>query len=147
MKPQLKLSNQICHRFYVVNNAITRAYKPYLDELGITYPQYLVLMALWEQDEVEVGYIQSVTQIDSGALTLIMKKLMQKDIISMAAAEHDKRVKIVKLTAKGWKLESQASEIPYKLKCQFPEVSEQEIIQLQQLLDKLNISLAGSEKG
>ena len=144
MAEQLKLSNQICHRLYMANNAITRAYKPYLDELGITYPQYLVMMSLWEQDEIEVGVIRTKTQIDAGALTQILKKLEQKQLLQLMPSEHDKRVKIVELTFQGLKLKEQATDIPAKLKCQFPAVEKDDLIQLQILLDKLNQSLSSN---
>lgn len=141
MKPQLELSNQICHRFYVATNAITRAYKPYLKQLDITYPQYLVLMALWQQDDIEVGQIQQQTKVDAGALSLIMKKLVQKGLIEMISSQQDKRVKLVKLTEAGAKMESAAENIPQQLRCQFPELSDAEVNQLRSLLDKLNSSL------
>lgn len=141
MNDQLKLSNQICHRFYKATNAITRAYKPYLNQLDITYPQYLVLMALWEKDNTEVSQVQQQTQIDAGALTLILKKLVAKDVIVLLAAEQDKRVKLVKLTDKGRAMESDAADIPNQLRCQFPDFSDAEIRQLVLLLDKLNSNL------
>lgn len=145
MNEQLKLSNQICHRFYKATNAITRAYKPYLNQLDITYPQYLVLMALWEKDSIEVSQVQQQTQIDAGALTLIMKKLVAKHIIVLSAADYDKRVKLVKLTDKGRAMESDAADIPSQLRCQFPNFSDPEISQLVTLLDKLNTNLSCEE--
>ena len=141
MAEQLKLSNQICHRLYMANNAITRAYKPHLDELGITYPQYLVMMSLWQEDGVEVGDVRKNTQIDAGALTLILKKLTQKCLIELLPSEADKRVKLVQLTPSGHELKSLAQSIPSKLKCQFPEVASEDLAQLRYLLDKLNGSL------
>lgn len=145
MNEQLTLSNQICHRFYMATNAITRAYKPCLNQLDITYPQYLVMMALWEQDNVEVSMVQQQTQIDSGALTLILKKLVAKEVITLTPAEQDKRVKLVQLTAKGKEMEAAAADIPNTLRCQFPDFSEQEVAQLIQLLDKLNDNLYQQE--
>ena len=144
MAEQLKLSNQICHRLYMANNAITRAYKPHLDELGITYPQYLVMMSLWQEDKVEVGLIRSQTKIDAGALTQILKKLEQKQYLQLMPSEHDKRVKLVELTSQGRNLKEQAVDIPAKLKCQFPDVEKDDLIQLQILLDKLNASLSSN---
>lgn len=141
MKPQLALSNQICHRFYVATNAITRAYKPYLKQLDLTYPQYLVLMSLWQQDGIEVGLVQQQTKIDPGALTLILKKLGQKGLLQLSSSKQDKRVKLVKLTEAGAKMEAQAENIPQQLRCQFPELSDTEVAQLTVLLDKLNTSL------
>lgn len=141
MNEHLILSNQICHRFYKATNAITRAYKPYLNQLGITYPQYLVMMALWETDVIEVSKVQQQTQVDAGALSLILKKLVTKGLISLNPAEGDKRVKLVCLTEQGKEMQLEASDIPVKLRCQFPDFSEADIAQLIQLLDKLNVSL------
>jgi len=146
MKQELNLSNQICHRFYVATNAITRAYKPYLAELDVTYPQYVVLMALWELDDIEVGKLQQVTKIDSGALTQILKKLEQKKIVRLVPSDTDRRVKLVQLTKHGSELEQSAQSIPKKLRCQFPELSGEELMQLQELLDKLNASLLSAEE-
>lgn len=144
MAEQLKLSNQICHRLYMANNAITRAYKPHLDELGITYPQYIVMMSLWQQDNVEVGMIRNQTKIDAGALTQILKKLEQKQFLQLMPSEHDKRSKIVGLTSQGRSLKELAIDIPAKLQCQFPDVEKEDLQQLQILLDKLNASLSSN---
>ena len=141
MNEHLILSNQICHRFYKATNAITRAYKPYLNQLDITYPQYLVMMALWETDVIEVSKVQQQTQVDAGALSLILKKLVAKGLIMLNPAEGDKRVKLVCLTQQGKEMQLAASDIPMKLRCQFPDFSEADIAQLIQLLDKLNVSL------
>lgn len=130
----------------MATNAITRAYKPYLNQLDITYPQYLVLMALWEKDDIEISKIQRQTQIDAGALTLIMKKLVVKDIVTISVAEHDKRVKLVQLTEKGKEMELKAVAIPSSLRCQFPDFSDKEVLQLTQLLDKLNMNLSNGNE-
>ncbi|WP_133468010.1 MarR family winged helix-turn-helix transcriptional regulator [Paraglaciecola marina] len=138
---QLKLSNQICHRYYVASNAITRAYRPLLDKLGITYPQYVVLMALWETDNVDVKFIKQKTQIDGGALSLILKKLCDKTLIEVAASEQDKRIKHVKLTANGWQMQQDASSIPDQLACQVKNISEEEFALLKVLTDKVIANL------
>lgn len=134
---QLKLSNQICHRYYVASNAITRAYRPFLDELGLTYPQYVVLMALWEEDNIEVKKVKAKTHIDGGALSLILKKLATKKLITILSSEQDKRIKHVQLSDKGWQLQQDASGIPEKLMCQVPNMSSEEILLLKKLTDKL----------
>ncbi|MEO9943826.1 MarR family winged helix-turn-helix transcriptional regulator [Paraglaciecola sp.] len=138
---QLKLSNQICHRYYVASNAITRAYRPLLDKLGITYPQYVVLMALWETDNVDVKFIKQKTQIDGGALSLILKKLCDKSLIEVMASEQDKRIKHVKLTANGWQMQQDASSIPDQLACQVKNISEEEFTLLKLLTDKVIANL------
>ena len=73
----LKLESQLCHRFYTLSNAFTRAYRPMLKSLDITYPQYVVMMALWEQSNVTIAELLDKTVIDGGAMTLILKKLEQ----------------------------------------------------------------------
>ncbi|MDC2890304.1 MarR family transcriptional regulator [Psychrosphaera sp. 1_MG-2023] len=137
MMEQLKLSNQICHRYYVASNAITRAYRPLLDELGLTYPQYVVLMALWEEDNVEVKQVKAKTHIDGGALSLILKKLSAKNLINIVPSELDKRIKHVQLSDKGWQLQQEASGIPEKLMCQVSNMSREEVLLLKTLTDKL----------
>lgn len=138
---QLKLSNQICHRYYVASNAITRAYRPFLDKLGITYPQYVVLMALWEKDNLDVKCIKQKTQVDGGALSLILKKLSSKLLIQITASETDKRIKQVKLTAAGWKMQQDASHIPEQLMCQVNNMSEEDFTLLKALTDKVIANL------
>ena len=144
--PQLQLDNQICHRLYVLSNGITRAYRPLLKTLDITYPQYLVLMALWQHASLEVGEIQSLTKIDSGALSLILKKLQQKQCIALTAAEHDKRVKMVSLTAQGWSLRDKARDIPAKLLCQVKGLTEVQWQQFRELSDLLLSQLLDTEE-
>lgn len=78
MSELLKLENQLCHRFYTLSNAFTRAYRPLLKTLDITYPQYVTLMALWENDDITIANLLEVTDIDGGAMSLILKKLEAK---------------------------------------------------------------------
>ncbi len=75
---QLKLKNQLCHRLYMASNSIARAYREPLSELNITYPQYVVMMALWEQDEVTIAELVAKTAIDGGAMTQILKKMSEE---------------------------------------------------------------------
>ncbi|MBO9489287.1 MarR family transcriptional regulator [Endozoicomonas sp. G2_1] len=138
MSDSLKLENQLCHRFYLLSNAFTRAYRPLLEKLDITYPQYLVLMALWEEDNVTIASLISKTGIDPGAMTLILKKLVTKSVISITKDEQDKRVKHVCLTDTGSKLQAQAEEIPAQMLCRFDGVGVEELREHIQFLDKLS---------
>ncbi|NQZ30470.1 MAG: MarR family transcriptional regulator [Oceanospirillaceae bacterium] len=138
---QLLLSNQICHRAYVLSNAITRAYRPLLNALDITYPQYVVMMALWEQDEIEINQLLKKTLIDAGAMSLILKKLQAKSLLSLTASEADKRIKVVVLTDKGHNLKVLALEIPAKIKSCAPSLTQAEINTFKALADKLNSDL------
>ncbi len=70
---QLKLKNQLCHRLYMASNSIVRAYREPLRELNLTYPQYIVMMALWEQDEITIAELVEKTAIDGGAMTQILR--------------------------------------------------------------------------
>lgn len=97
----LKLENQLCHRFYTLSNAFTRAYRPLLKALDITYPQYVTLMALWESDNITIAELLDRTSIDGGAMSLILKKLEDKTYLRVVKDEQDKRVKRVCLTNTG----------------------------------------------
>ena len=97
----LKLDNQLCHRFYSVSNAFTRAYRPLLQKMDITYPQYLVLLVLWEHKQLTISELVEKSRIDPGGLTLILKKLEQKGYVHIQPSEQDKRVKQVVLTIMG----------------------------------------------
>lgn len=138
----LKLENQLCHRFYSVSNAFTRAYRPLLKSLDITYPQYLVMMALWEQDNQTITQLVEKCRIDAGALTLILKKLSQKAFIEITPSQQDKRVKEVGLTEKGLTAKSDAVNIPKQLLCQLQNLDADEMVQLKVLIDKLYCELA-----
>ena len=133
----LLLRNQLCHRFYMVSNAFTRAYRPALEALDLTYPQYVVMMALWEKDGITVKDLLNITQIDGGAMSLMLKKLAQKELIVLSPSEEDKRVKHILLTDKAQKLKEHAVEVPNSLKCKLNHMSPSELSELMTLLDKL----------
>ena len=95
MSELLKLENQLCHRFYTLSNAFTRAYRPLLKALDITYPQYVTLMALWEDDDITIAELLDRTAIDGGAMSLILKKLQDKGFLVVTKDKADKRVKRV----------------------------------------------------
>lgn len=137
----LKLENQICHRFYIASNAITRSYRPLLEKLDLTYPQYLVLLALWEKDQVFVQDIMERTKIDGGSLTQILEKLRAKGIIESKSVEEDKRKKVIALTSSGKKLKAKAKGIPEAMACKAKSLSKKEVEDLIHLLDKLNSDL------
>lgn len=137
----LKLHNQLCHRLYVVSNAITRAYRPFLKHLNLTYPQFVVMMALWEKDDIVIGELQQKTLIDSGALTLILKKLYGKQYIVVSCSQTDKRKKRIILSQQGRALKQQALDFPNRLGCKNMTLHEEEAQQLMQTMDKLKAQL------
>lgn len=138
---ELYLEKQLCHRLYMASNALTRAYKPILDELNLSYPQFVVMMALWEQDNIVMSALSEKTCIDTGSLTLIAKKLVTKQLVAFAADDEDKRRKFIRLTEIGQQLQKTAMTVPEKIHCAFPNMQADELQQLFSLLDKLNNDL------
>ncbi|HOO70247.1 MAG TPA: MarR family transcriptional regulator [Spirochaetota bacterium] len=113
----LKLDNQLCFVLYAGSRAITRLYKPLLDRLNLTYPQYLVMLVLWENDSQSVTGIGKRLQLDSGTLTPLLKRLESQGLILRQRLESDERKVIVALTDKGKKLKNKAAAIPRELLC------------------------------
>lgn len=108
----LLLDNQLCFALYSTSLAMTRLYKPLLEALGITYPQYLVLLVLWEQDGLTVSELGERLFLDSGTLTPLLKRMQAAGLVSrLRAAEDERRVHIT-LTDAGRQLETRAAQIP-----------------------------------
>ena len=112
MHEQLKLSNQLCFRLYTVTRLITQAYRPLLDPLGLTYPQYLVMMVLWEQDNQTVGEIGRRLMLDTNTLTPMLQRMEREGLLVRTHGISDGRQTLVSLTKKGIHLEEQAKDIP-----------------------------------
>jgi len=110
-----KLENQICFPLYVIAKEITGLYRPFLDELDITYPQYLVMMVLWEGDGLTVTHIGEKLFLDSGTLTPLLKRLEAKGFIIRKRKKEDERVVEVFLDEAGKQLQKRACEIPGKI--------------------------------
>jgi len=113
--PQLKLSNQICFPIYTVSRLITKTYKPYLEVLGVTYPQYLVLMVLWENDSLTVNQITEKLLLNTNTLSPLLKRMEKMNLLQRNRSSKDERSVIVQLTDKGKQLKIQAMPIPEKL--------------------------------
>lgn len=112
---QLKLENQLCFPVYAASRLITREYQPFLDKLEITYPQYLVLMVLWEHDGLPVNDIAKKLVLNTNTITPLLKRMEQQGIISRKRSEEDERKVLVKLTKKGNNLQEEAAKIPEEL--------------------------------
>ena len=112
---QLKLENQLCFPVYAASRLITREYQPQLDKLGITYPQYLVLMILWEEGNVSVNDIAKKLILNTNTVTPLLKRMEQLGVLERQRSKKDERMVIVQLTEKGKQLQDQASLIPEKL--------------------------------
>lgn len=112
---QLKLENQICFPIYSVSRLITKAYKPYLEKLGITYPQYLVLLVLWEENGLSVNKIGRKLLLNTNTLSPLIKRMEKNELVTRTRSKDDERTVLVSLTEKGKSLRDQASTIPQDL--------------------------------
>ncbi|WP_088830641.1 MarR family winged helix-turn-helix transcriptional regulator [Paenibacillus tyrfis] len=111
----LKLDNQLCFSLYACSRAISRMYRPLLDELGLTYPQYLVLLVLWEKEESTVKELSEILDLDSGTLTPMLKRMEAAGLVQRKRSSEDERVVIVRIADKGVALQHKAVCIPQAL--------------------------------
>ncbi len=110
--PALLLDNQLCFALYSTSLAMTKLYKPLLEDLGLTYPQYLVMLVLWERDGVTVSELGERLYLDSGTLTPLLKRLEAAGLVARIRAVEDERRVRVTLTAAGRKLKARAAAVP-----------------------------------
>ena len=108
----LQLDNQLCFALYSTSLAMTKLYKPLLEELGLTYPQYLAMLVLWERDGLMVSELGDRLYLDSGTLTPLLKRLEASGYISRLRDVNDERRVHIRLTSLGNKLKSRAAKIP-----------------------------------
>lgn len=113
----LKLDNQLCFALYACSKEVTKAYKPLLDKLGLTYTQYITLLVLWEQDNLTVKELGEKLHLDSGTLTPLLKKLEQMKLLQRIRDKKDERNVYVSLTKLGIDLKLKAVEIPSSMLC------------------------------
>jgi DNA-binding MarR family transcriptional regulator len=113
----LRLDNQLCFALYGAANRMTRLYRPILDALGLTYPQYLAMLVLWEQSPRTVGALGDALDLDSSTLTPLLKRLEAGGLVERHRDPDDERRVIVALTDKGRALREQAVSVPEKLFC------------------------------
>lgn len=113
MYEQLQLDNQICFRLYTASRLITQSYRPLLEPLGLTYPQYLVMLTLWEHGKLHVGDIASMLQLETNTVTPLLQRMESQGLITRSRGVDDSRQILVTLTAKGMQLEEQAKDVPY----------------------------------
>lgn len=111
----LKLENQLCFPLYVCAKEIIKKYKPYLDEIDLTYTQYIAMMVLWEKKAVNIKTLGRHLYLDSGTLTPLLKKLEKRQLVTRARSQDDERNVIVTITEKGESLKEKAAVIPQKM--------------------------------
>jgi DNA-binding MarR family transcriptional regulator len=137
----LLLANQLCFAVYSTAHAFNRFYKPLLDKLGLTYPQYLVMLVLWEEDGVPVKEIGERLFLDSGTLTPLLKRLEAAGLLKRTRSKEDERQVIVALTAQGEALKEKARSLPLSIlaasQCSVAELTalKSEIVSLREKLN------------
>src|SRR5204863_7108378 len=140
----LLLGNQLCFAVYSTAHAFNRFYKPLLDRLGLTYPQYLAMLVLWEQDGVAVKEIGERLFLDSGTLTPLLKRLEAAGLVKRTRSTEDERQVLVALTPQGRELKEKARTLPQSIlaaaQCSISEVAamKDEIVKLR---DRLNAAI------
>lgn len=136
----LKLDNQLCFAVYSANLAFNQKYRQLLAPLGITYPQYLVMLVLWEQDRVTVSEIGKRLYLESSTLTPMLKKLEKSELITRQRSDQDERQVLIGLTKQGLALKQQAQMIPELIK-QTSQCDLQTLIELKHQLEQLRATL------
>ena len=132
----LNIKNQLCFPLYAVSHKVTKRYKPYLDELDLTYTQYITMMVLWDQEKISVKDLGKQLHLDSGTLTPLLKRLEKKGLITRQRYKDDERVLIVSITKEGMDLQEKAHTIPGRIGACLP-LSKEENLQLYHLLYKI----------
>ncbi len=134
--PQLKLDGQICFPLYACARKVISTYNPLLKPFGLTYTQYLVMLALWEQGKEKVGELCHRLHLDCGTITPMLKKMEESGLLTRCRCKADERVVYVALTEKGWALREEIKDIPMKI-CENIPLSEEDAYSLYKLLRKL----------
>jgi DNA-binding MarR family transcriptional regulator len=133
---QLKLENQLCFPLYAASRLVIQKYKPHLEKLGITYPQYLVLLVLWETDSITVHEVTNRLILNTNTVTPILKRMEAQGIITRQRSEEDERKVIVSLTPQGRQLQVEAATIPRKMAASLV-ASDVKVEELKRLKDQL----------
>lgn len=141
----LKLSKQICFPLYACSKEVVKQYRPWLDEINLTYTQYIAMMVLWEEKKLNVKELGSRLYLDSGTLTPVLKSLEAKGFLRRYRSEEDERVLNVELTEEGWALRDSARELPGRIN-ERVKLSKEERAQLIALLGKIIAGLEEEEE-
>ncbi|MBO5565104.1 MAG: MarR family transcriptional regulator [Lachnospiraceae bacterium] len=139
----LQLDHQLCFPLYAASKEIIRRYKPFLDELDLTYTQYITMMVLWEKKQLNVKELGKCLFLDSGTLTPVLKKLAAKGYIQRTRSKEDERNLLVSITPEGDELKKRAVRIPQQMSACI-DLSAEEALVLNKLLNKLTDNLQES---
>ncbi|WP_316805609.1 MarR family transcriptional regulator [Pedobacter nototheniae] len=129
----LKLENQLCFPLYALSRVITAHYKPLLAKIELTYPQYLVMLVLWEHKTLSVKDLGEKLMLDSGTLTPLLKRLEEKVLVRRERSKIDERMVFISLSDKGLALKQLAAQIPYDLACSL-DLSEAELVSVKNII-------------
>lgn len=134
----LKIENQLCFPLYVASKEVIRKYKPILDQFDLTYTQYIAMMVIWEEQQIKVTELGNRLYLDTGTISPLIRKLKDKQYITITRDINDERVQIINLTEQGAKLREQAVHIPNEMmKSKCINLSKEEAIELKRLLEKV----------
>ncbi len=118
MSKQIQIEDALCFNLYTASRIMTQVYNPYLSEIGLTYPQFLVMNLLWSKDEVSVKSLGERLYLDSGTLTPLLKRLILQNLITKERSTEDERTVLISLTKKGKDLQKKTKDIPMEMFCQ-----------------------------
>ena len=148
IKEEFKLDNQLCFRLYTASRLLTQAYHPLLSGQGLTYPQYLVLLVLWEKDAQPVNDIAKRLYLETNTVTPLLQRMEKEGILTRRKGEKDARQMIVSLTRKGKDLQKKLAEVPFAVGnavvCE--SVNPATAPELFRMLDDIIVQLSGSQQ-
>jgi len=136
MDDLLKLDKQLCFSVYVLHREIMQRYRAILEDIDLTYPQYITMMALWENDEQTVNQLGGKLYLDNGTLTPLLKRLESKSLLTRTRSKEDERVVKIKLTEQGIELKEKASCIPMQI-FEALKLNYADMVQLKDLAEKI----------
>lgn len=140
----LPLNEQLCFAMYCAANSITRLYRPILEPFGLTYAQYVVMLALWHGGKMRMGSLSAETQFDSGTLTPLVRKLEDKGLLLRRSCTNDDRVKFVELTLPGEDLERRMAGVAEQMRCQMA-ITDEQIAYMRELAQQLKLGFTDAE--
>ncbi|MBP2474482.1 DNA-binding MarR family transcriptional regulator [Crossiella equi] len=143
--PDLRLDSQLCFALYSASRAVTALYRPMLDEVGLTYPQYLVLMVLWERGPVSVKALGTALELDSGTLSPLLKRMESAGFVERRRSAEDERSVLVAPTGRGSALRERAEAIQHGLSCGLG-LPHDELAELHRRLRRLNDSMTAARE-
>ncbi|MBP2192855.1 MarR family winged helix-turn-helix transcriptional regulator [Nocardia goodfellowii] len=145
MTDHLRLDEQLCFPLYAASRAMTAVYRPKLDKLGLTYPQYLVMLALWERDGRSVGELCTTLSLDSGTLSPLLKRLQTAGLVQRQRSTADERRVEIRLTGTGREMRAQARDIPNEM-AEAVGLSSDEFVALRDTLRRMTETLSAQPR-